>query len=267
MSRLANPITPVWAYRGFIVESVRREFQSKYRNSLLGAAWNILNPLAMIIVYTVIFSQMMRARLPGVDSMFGYSVYLCSGALTWSLFSEITVRGQSTFLENANLLKKVTFPRLCLPVVVVLNAGLNFAIVFGLFTLFLIGTDSFPGLAFLAMFPVLTILVALAIGLGVTLGILNVFFRDVGHFFGIFVQFWFWFTPIVYPPSVLPAYLQSLMSLNPMAPIMAAFQGILVSRLWPDWVSLAYPALVALLFCAIGVRVFLRHAGDMVDEL
>lgn len=267
MSLAVNPFTPIWAYRGFILGSVKREFQGKYRNSLLGAAWNVLNPLAMVVVYTIIFSQLMRARLPGVDSAFAYSIYLCAGSLTWGLFSEIASRGQNTFLENANLLKKLTFPRLCLPVVVITNALLNFVIVFGLFTLFLVFSGNFPGVAYLAVLPVLGILVAFAIGLGVTLGVLNVFFRDVGQFFGIFVQFWFWFTPIVYAPGVLPERVQALLAWNPMTPLMAAFQVALVQGLWPNWVSLWYPALVALILCAIGVRLFLRHADDMVDEL
>jgi lipopolysaccharide transport system permease protein len=255
------------AYRGFILGSVKREFQAKYRNSLLGATWSVLNPLAMIVVYTVIFSQLMQSKLPGVDSAFSYSIYLCAGSLTWGLFSEITSRGQNVFLENASLLKKLTFPRLCLPIVVVINAGLNFAIVFGLFTLFLLVSGNFPGLAYLALFPLLAILMVFAIGLGVTLGVLNVFFRDVGQFFGIFLQFWFWFTPIVYASTVLPERVQSLMSLNPMASLMAAFQGVLVQGVWPNWENLLYPSLVALFLCATGIRLFLRHAGDMVDEL
>jgi len=194
----------LWAYRGFIIGSVKREFQPKYRNSLLGAAWTVLNPLAMIIVYTVIFSQIMRAKLPGIDSTFAYSIYLCAGVLTWGLFAEIAGRAQNTFLEHANLLKKLSFPRLCLPVTVVANALLNFAIVFGLFSVFLLISGNFPGLVYLALVPVLMILIAFAIGLGITLGVLNVFFRDVGQFFGIVIQFWFWLTPIVYPISILP---------------------------------------------------------------
>ena len=106
----------LWAYRGFILGSVKREFQSKYRNSLLGAAWTVINPLAMIIVYTVIFSQVMHAKLPGVTGNFAYSIYLCSGILIWGLFSEIVGRAQNVFIENANLLKKLSFPRLCLPI-------------------------------------------------------------------------------------------------------------------------------------------------------
>ncbi|NMZ69241.1 lipopolysaccharide transport system permease protein [Pseudomonas peli] len=260
-------IRPLWAYRGFILGSVKREFQSKYRNSLLGAAWNVLNPLAMIIVYTLIFSQIMRAKLPGVDSAFGYSIYLCAGVITWGLFAEIVGRGQNVFLDNANLLKKLSFPRLCLPVTVVANAGLNFFIIFGLFTAFLVLSGTFPGLPFLAIFPLLALLVLFSIGLGITLGVLNVFFRDVGQFFGIFLTFWFWLTPIVYPISILPERLQPFMSLNPMTRLMNAFQVVLVNGQWPNWSSLWPVVVLALLLCVFGFGLYRRHAGEMVDEL
>ena len=260
-------LRPLWAYRGFILGSIMREFQSKYRNSLLGAAWTVINPLAMIIVYTVIFSQIMRAKLPGVDSAFAYSIYLCAGSLTWGFFAEIVGRAQNTFLDNANLLKKLSFPRLCLPVVVVANAGLNFSIIFGLFTVFLVLSGNFPGLPYLALAPVLVILIAFAIGLGITLGVLNVFFRDVGQFFGIFLQFWFWLTPVIYPASILPEDLQPFIDLNPMARLVKAFQTILVNGQWPDWYSLWPVLALAVIFCLLGFGLFRRHAGEMVDEL
>jgi hypothetical protein len=100
-------------------------------------------------------------------------------------------------------------------VIVVLNASLNFAIIFGLFTAFLIVSGNFPGLVFLAVIPVLLLQIAFAIGLGMVLGVLNVFFRDVGQFFAIFIQFWFWFTPIVYPASILPEPVRPLLMWNP----------------------------------------------------
>ena len=102
---MVGVLKPLWAYRGFILGSVKREFQSKYRNSLLGAAWTVIQPLAMIVVYTVIFSQVMKAKLPGVDTTFAYSIYLCAGIITWGLFAEISGRAQNIFLEHANLLK------------------------------------------------------------------------------------------------------------------------------------------------------------------
>lgn len=260
-------LRPVWAYRGFVLGNVKREFQLKYRNSLLGAAWTVLQPLAMIMVYTVIFSQVMRAKLPGVDSTFGYSIYLCAGVLTWGLFSEVTTRSQTMFLDNANLLKKLSFPRLCLPVTVVANALLNFCIVFGLFTGFLLISGNFPGIAYVALAPLLALLVLFSVGLGMVLGVLNVFFRDVGQFFGIFVTFWFWLTPIVYPATILPERVQALMGLNPLASVMGAVQGVLVRGDWPHWGPLLYPFALALVLCGLGLRLFRKRAGEMVDEL
>lgn len=255
------------AYRGFIFSSVKREFQSRYRNSILGAAWSVLNPLAMILVYTVIFSQIMRARLPGVDTAFAYSIYLCAGVLTWGLFAEIVGRTQNVFLEYANLLKKLSFPRISLPVIVVLSAGLNFAIVFTLFVLFMILSGNFPGWVFAAIFPVLVIQIMFALGLGMILGVLNVFFRDVGQFFGIVLQFWFWLTPIVYPSDILPEKVRTLLALNPMAPLIQAYQGILVSGQWPQWRSLVPVTLISLALCTLGLHLFRKHAGEIVDEL
>lgn len=257
----------LWAYRGFVWSSVGREFQLKYRNSLFGPSWVVINPIAMIVVYTIIFSQVMRAKLHGIDASFAYSIYLCSGILTWGLFSEIIGRAQNTFLENANLIKKISFPKLCLPLVVVINALMNFLIIFGIFTIFLFLSGNFPGIVYLAVVPLLTILVALAIGIGVTLGVLNVFFRDVGQFFGIFLQFWFWLTPIVYPASVLPQAMGDLMWLNPMSTLTVGFQTSLMAKQWPDWNSLIYPIMLAVLFCMLGLHLFRKHARDMVDEL
>lgn len=260
-------LAAVWAYRAFILGSVKREFQTKYRNSLLGAAWMVINPLAMIIVYTVIFSQVMRAKLPGVDGSFAYSIYLCAGLLTWGLFAEIVSRAQNTFIEHANMLKKLSFPRLCLPVIVVANALLNFCIVFGLFSIFLLLSGNFPGLVYLALVPVGLILIAFAIGLGVSLGVLNVFFRDIGQLFGIVIQFWFWLTPIIYPVTILPESVRALMGYNPMASLIGAFQDVLVRGCWPAWQRLMPVMILAVAMCVLGMHLFRKHAGEMVDEL
>ena len=257
----------LWAYRGFILGSIQREFQSKYQRSMLGATWTVLNPLAMIVVYTVIFSQVMRAKLPGVDSTFGYSIYLCAGILTWGLFAEITTRGQNIFLENANLIKKLSFPRLCLPLALLGTALLNFSIVFFLFTGFLLLSGSFPGWVFVGLFPVIAIVVVFAIGLGMILGVLNVFFRDVGQFFGIAITFWFWLTPIVYPLNIVPEIGQKLLGINPLVPLLGSIQEVLVSGVWPQWSTLIYPTAIALGLCAIAWRLFKKRSGEMVDEL
>jgi lipopolysaccharide transport system permease protein len=260
-------IKALWAYRGFILGSVKREFQSRYQNSVLGAAWTVLNPLAMIVVYTVIFAQVMRTRLAGVEGGFAYSIYLCAGVLTWNLFAEITGRAQNVFIDNAHLLKKLSFPRISLPVTVITNALVNFGIVFSLFTLFLVLTGNFPGFVFVALAPVIAILVLFSIGLGIALGILNVFFRDVGQFFSIALQFWFWLTPIVYPRTILPPFVERWLWINPLAPLIGSAQDILLYARWPDWTSLIPVFVISLLLCAWGWRLFRRHSGELVDEL
>jgi len=264
---MVSMLLPLWAYRGFILGSVKRDFQSKYRASLLGATWSVLNPLAMVVVYTVIFSNIMKARLPGSDSTLAYSIYLFAGVITWGLFAEITGRAQNIFLEYANLLKKLNFPRLCLPMVVVLNATINFLIIFGLVSAFLIVSGNFPGFAYLALIPLLLIQMAFSIGLGIILGVLNVFFRDVGHLFNVILQFWFWLTPIVYPISILPASAQGLMQYNPMASLIAAYQGIFIHGLWPQWSSLWLVVSLAVVANLVGFRLFRKHAGEIVDEI
>src|SRR5579859_5651791 len=180
----------LWNYRGFIFGSVKREFQSRYRNSLLGAAWTVLQPLAMITVYTVVFSELMRAKLPGIDRAYAYSTFLCAGLLTWGLFAEILQRGQNVFLDNGNLIKKLNFPRICLPAITIISALLNFCITFTLFMLFLLIVHNFPGTVALYTLPVLAIQIAMAAGIGTIAGVLNVFFRDVGQFVSILLQFW-----------------------------------------------------------------------------
>lgn len=264
---IPTQLSGIYRFRGFIYGSVHREFATRYRNSMLGAVWLVLQPLAQILVFTLVFSQVMRARLPGVDSSFGYSIFLCAGLLTWGLFSDIVSRSQNMFLDNANLLKKLNFPRICLPIIVILNACLGFAIIFSLFAGFLLLSGNFPGWSFLAIVPVLLLQILFAIGLGMVIGVLNVFFRDVGQLFGIVLQFWFWLTPIIYPLTTLPDWAQRIVMLNPMTPLTVAYQEIIVHGALPLWVSLWPTAALACVFCFLGMRLFKKRAGEMVDEL
>jgi len=257
----------LWDYRGFIKGSVKREFQLNYQNSMLGAAWTIINPLAMIVVYTVIFSKVMKTRLPGNAGTFSYSIFLCSGLFTWNLFVEITCKTQNIFITNANLIKKLSFPRITLPVVVVLNALINFLIGFSLFIIFLIITGNFPGWVFISILPVITLQIIFSIGVGIILGILNVFFRDVGQLYSVILQFWFWLTPIVYSPTIIPEKMRLGLKVNPMASIMNAYQGIFVEKQIPQWHSLIYPVVLGLILCMIGIKLYIRCSADMVDEL
>ena len=151
LSMFKQHASAVYANRDFIFASIRREFELKYRNSLLGALWTVLNPLAMIVIYTLVFSKIMQARLPGLEGAYAYSIYLCAGILFWGVFSEIALRAQGVFLEQAHLLKKINFPRLCLPAIVVGSGLINFLIIFTLFLVVLVLVDALPGMELLAL--------------------------------------------------------------------------------------------------------------------
>lgn len=257
----------LWAYRGFVLGMVVRDLQARYLGSVLGASWAVLNPLAQILIYTVVFSQVMRARLPGADDMLAYGFYLCAGLLTWTYFVEVVLRSQVVFLENATLLKKVSFPRVALPAYVFLSATTNFAITWGLFLALLLVLGRWPGWPLVAMLPLLLVQQTLAVSLGILFGVVNVFFRDVAQAVGVALQFWFWLTPIVYPIGALPDGVQRLVAWNPVYRIMAAYQDIVVAHRWPAWTTL-WPVVAAAVVAAIACDVAFRRLADaMVDEL
>ncbi len=258
----------LWAYRQFVWSSVLRDFNARYRESLLGAFWAVASPLAMIVIYTVVFSQIMRPALPGYqDVPLAYSIFLCAGVLTWGLFAEMLGNLNQVFLANGNLIKKSNFPRICLPAIVVASALVNFAIVAVIYLLFLALIGYWPGWPLLAAVPLLALQILFAVGLGVFLGTLNVFFRDVGQLTGIVLQFWFWLTPIIYPASALPDEVRPWLTLNPMAPLMRAYQAIFLERQWPAWDSLLPLTMLTVFFLVLGGLFFLRRVGELVDEL
>ena len=264
---MLKKLKTIISYRGFIYGTVKREFQLRYQGALLGVLWTVLQPLMMIFVYTAIFSQLMRARLPGIDSAFAYSIYICAGILTWSLFTEIITRSSTVFIENANLIKKSNFPKICLPTITVISALINFGIVFILFNIYLVITNNFPGIVIIGVIPVLLMEIVFAMGLGLLLGTLNVFFRDMGQMTTIMLQLWFWSTPIVYPLSVLPEWAKNIVAYNPMTAMVSSYQAIFVNKQWPVWQSLAPTLIFTLLILAMGLMLFYKRSPEMVDEL
>jgi len=265
--KLGGRLKALWAYRGFVLGMVARDFQGRYLGSALGASWAVLNPLAQILIYTVVFSQVMRARLPNISDTLAYSVYLCAGVLTWNYFVEVLLRSQAVFLEQANMLKKVSFPRVTLPSYVFLSASLNFAIIWGVFLAFLFVSGRWPGWVLVALLPLLLIQQVFAVGLGLVLGVTNVFFRDVAQAVGVGLQFWFWLTPIVYPLSAVPEVVRRLMAWNPLYPLIASYQRIIVEHEWPVWSRLWLVCGVALMVAALSETMFRHLSGPMVDEL
>jgi len=267
MGDFKGRLIALWQYRGFVLSMVAREFRSRYMGSLLGGIWSILNPLAMIVIYTVIFSRVMQAKLPGIDDPMAYGLFVCAGLLPWIFFTELLSRFPNIFIEQATLLKKISFPRITLPVIALCSATINFIIIFSLLLIFLLITGRFPGWVVLAYIPLLIIQQMFVVGLGVMLGSMNVFFRDIGQFVGVVLQFWFWFTPIVYVVTMVPEEAQRLLPFNPMTSFVQAYQGIILQGVWPNFMHFKVHLLGAVIALTVGFFVFHKLADEMVDEL
>jgi lipopolysaccharide transport system permease protein len=265
--KLDGRLRALWAYRGFVFGMVARDFKGRYLGSVLGASWAVLNPVAQILIYTLIFSQVMRARLPNIPDTLAYSLYLCAGTLTWNYFVEVLTRSQTVFLEQASMLKKVSFPRVTLPAYVFLSATVTFALVWGLFLGFLLVSGRWPGWVLIALLPLLLIQQVLAVGLGLALGVTNVFFRDVAQAVGVGLQFWFWLTPIVYPLNAVPDVVRDLMAWNPLYALVDSYQRIVVEHQWPIWSRLGLVCVSAVAVAVIAETVYRFLASAMVDEL
>ncbi len=257
----------LWQYKGFITNSVKRDFKARYMNSLLGAGWLVLQPLAMIAVYTVVFSSVMKMRMPNSQIPYSYGIYLCAGILPWGFFVESISRIQNVFLENSHIIKKSSLPRICFPVITQLACLINFAIIFALFLIFLISIDYFPTTTIWAFFPVFFLQILFTFGLGVWLATLNVFFRDVGSSMGVVLQFWFWATPIVYSKSLLPEKAAELLVYNPLSQFISAYQDIFLNQKTPQWDIFIYPMLLTLVLLLIGYFTFKKRSPEMIDEL
>lgn len=257
----------LWRYRYFILSSIQSDFQARVARSRLGLIWIIIAPLSQVVIYAFVLSSLMTQRLPGINTPFAYSIYLMAGFQAWFLFTEIVTRCLTIFIDNGNALKKISFPRMALPVIAVGAAILNNLIFLILVISAYLLVGYHPGWS-LVWFPVLLLVTcALATGLGLVLGILNVFMRDVGQLVAILLQFGFWLTPIVYTIDILPAAFQEMLRLNPMFWVVDNYHRVLAYGVPPNLWSLAAISAFALVLLGLALVLFRKASGEMVDVL
>lgn len=257
----------LWQYRHFVLSSIRNEIKSRFARSKLGGMWVIINPLSQVLIYALILSNVLAAKIPGIENKYSYAIYLMAGLLAWTLFSEIINRCLNLFIEQGNLMKKMSFPRITLPCIVIGSCLLNYVLLFiAMLAIFALLGHQFS-FDMLWLLPLTITLVTLALGIGLTLGILNVFLRDIGQVVPIILQVWFWFTPIVYPESIIPEGYRHLMNLNPMYPIVSAYHKILVYNETPQLSTIAIISVIALAILLLSLFLFRRASSEMVDVL
>jgi ABC-type polysaccharide/polyol phosphate export permease len=260
-----NPIRVFWNYRSFIWRAALQDLRYRYAGSALGVFWNVLLPLAQILIYTAVFSTIMPVRLPGREGAHGFAIYLCAGLLPWMGFSECISRGTNCFIENANYLKKLPIPEQVFVARNAATATLSLVVSMSLLfpmTIFLGGRITW---AWLSVAPVIMLLQCLGFGLGLTLGSLNVFFRDISQVLGTVLQMWMWLTPIVYLKEILPGSLRRVLPINPVFPFVDALQGVIVRGEWPETQAWGLMALWSLIAPLIGYLVLRKLRPEIRD--
>lgn len=257
----------LWRYRGFVLSSIRNEFVSRFARSRLGALWMVIHPLTQVAIFALVLSNVLAARLPGTAGPYAYALYLLAGILAWNLFAEIITRCLTLFIDNGNLLKKILFPRIALPVIAVGSCLLNNVVLFAAILVVFLLLGHRVGPEILLLVPVAVVLVVLALGFGLVLGVLNVFVRDIGQAVPIALQLGFWLTPIVYPASVVPEAMRPWLALNPMYAVAGAYHDLLVFGRVPPAGPLLVVAALGLVLLGLGLFMFRRASAEMVDAL
>lgn len=257
----------LWKYRHFIKSSIKNELVTRFARSKLGGLWVIINPLMQVAIYALILSNVLAAKLPGIENKYAYAIYLIAGLLAWTLFSEMVGRFLNLFIENANLMKKVSFPRIALPAIVVGSNLINNMMLFVAMVMILILLGHNLSVNILWIIPLTLALTAFSVGLGLILGVFNVFIRDIGQGIPIILQIWFWFTPIVYPASIIPESYQQLLSLNPVYHFTHAYQEILVYGRAPELEGVIIVSSISVALLLFSFLLFRRASKEMVDVL
>lgn len=252
MDLFSMDLKGVWEYRELLYFLVWRDLKVRYRQTLLGAGWVIVQPLMTMVIFTAVFGNFAKVPSDGLP----YPIFIFSALLPWNLFASSLTRGGSSVVSNAHLISKIYFPRLILPLSGILSPLVDFAVAFVILVVMMIWFGTLPtwGLLALPLFMLLAILTALSVGLW--LSALNVRYRDVGHTIPFLTQVWMFATPVAYPVSLVPQKWRLLYSLNPMAGVIEGFRWALLGKDSPEFGVIAVSAIMVLVLMLPGVVYF-----------
>ncbi|HIT11815.1 MAG TPA: ABC transporter permease [Candidatus Pelethosoma merdigallinarum] len=251
----------LYQYRELLKTNVQKEIRGKYKGAWLGIIWSFLNPLLMLLVYSLVFPYIMRVQIPN------YTMFLMTALMPWNFFTQTVANSSFAVIASGSILKKVYFPREILPISVVLSNVVNFLITFIIIIVFLI--ISGVGLSWtILLFPlVLIVQTILMFGIAFILSSITVYARDVEHIVNVIVMALFYGTPIVYTIDMLPAQFQTLLQLNPMTSIIGAYRDVLFYQKLPDFASLGIVAIVSVIIMVFGLWLFRKLQRNFVEEL
>ncbi len=251
----------LYNYRELLKTSITKDVGGKYKHSFLGVLWSFINPLLQIAVYALVFQVILKSNIEN------YAVYLCCGLIPWQYFSNVVIRGAAVMIDNGNIIKKVYFPREILPISLVTSEGVNFLIA----TIIILGFVIFGGIGLswniLWYFVIVAIQYLICVGIAFIVSSLTVYFRDLFHLLGVFMQLLFYGTPIVYAMDSVPANLQWILRLNPMSYLIDAYRAIFYNKTIPSFSGLAIALIMGIVLCLVGYLIFKKLEKGFAEEL
>ena len=253
----------VWRYRELLHTLMMRDIQVLYKQAALGAAWAIIQPVFAVVVFTIVFGNFARMPSEGIP----YPIFAFAAVLPLTYFAEATRRASTGLVDDADLVRKVYFPRLIIPLAKVSAPLLDFAIAFCVLLIMMAFYGVMPSVKLLAIVPLILVAGALALAIGLWLGPINVRFRDVKHTVPFMLQIGMYASPIVYPLSQVPAEWKALYSLNPMVGVIEGFRWAVFDRGSPDFAALGIGLTVIIALLAGGMIWFKNQERSFADVI
>jgi lipopolysaccharide transport system permease protein len=259
---LARPVAELWKFRELIALLVQRDLKVRYKRSVLGMGWTLVNPLLQMLVYTLVFSTIMRVGVPQ------FPVFLLAGLLPWTLISVSVTGSAHCLLNNQGLIRKVAVPQMVYPLAVVASKLVDLVLSLVPFTVLALALGRPPGPAWLFLAPALALVAVFSVGLALLFSSLTVFYRDMRHLIDILIQVWFYVTPVIYPPEFLEklpqVWMRAALLANPATPLVRLFQLALYEGRAPSLALLGGATASAVGVLGLGLAVFLRHEDEHI---
>lgn len=267
MTKLKNIFSNFKRYWFLMTQLISRDFKVKYKRSVLGVVWSLLNPILTMTVMAIVFSQMFKFKVEGVN----YIVYLMTGIIMWNYFSLASRDAMTSVVDNFSLINKVYIPKYIFPIAKCLFVGIDFLLTlipwFGIILLSYVGLGQYTchiNWYYLLLPYIFFCMLMFTVGMGLLLSSLSVFLRDIWHIYGIALTLWNYLTPVFYSIEILPPKLQFLMRFNPMYQFLNAARSIVVSGTSPSIQCLVLIGFIGVFMLLIGSTIFRKKQDKFI---
>lgn len=258
---VALNLRELWAYRELLYFLIWRNLKIRYKQTVLGALWAVLQPFMTMVVFSIFFGEL--ARIPSGDVP--YPIFAYTALVIWTYFSTALTQASNSLVEHERMITKVYFPRLLLPLSSTLSGLVDFAIAFAILVGMMLWFGIVPTAAIVATPLFVLLAVMTSFGVGLWLAALNVQYRDVRYVLGFLVQFWLFATPVAYSSDLVPDRFQAIYGLNPMAGVVEGFRWAMLGESAPSWGLMAVSAAMVCLLLAGGLYYFRRLEESFAD--